>query len=379
MPTSMSSRERHLAAMRREPVDHVPLELTFWPPIVHEHLRWNNEWERLRTFDILGIDKMVYVRPTYSRAPGVTERVWQTEQPGSPYPLLHKEFQTPAGALSATVRRTEDWPWGEDIPFFDDFSPPRYEKPWIETREDLERLSYVLRPAAGQAKDEMVRQYREARALADEYGAAIGGSGGEGLDFACWFCGFEQAVLVGLEQPDLLEAIVAFQTELTLAKVELLCELGVDYIERRGCYESADFWSPALFRRFARPALEAEVNLAHKYNCPVSYWMLTGIQPLLAELQQIPFDLLRGIEASIGEDQQREIVQTLGGNKGFLGGVSATDDLHYGSPEQVRQAVRKAFDIYGRVGLILGTSVSIRHYFPWENVQAMIDEWKACR
>jgi uroporphyrinogen-III decarboxylase len=305
--------------------------------------------------------------------------VWQTQEAGSPYPLLHKEYQTPAGPLSAVVKRTEDWPWGDDIPFFDDFSPPRYAKPWITGLDDVERLRYLLQPARGADRDRVAKSYREARTLGKEHDAIVGAGGGTGLDFVCWFCGFEQAVLFAMEQPAIIDGLLDIAARIYLASTELLCELGVDYIERRGWYESADFWSPALYRRFARPLLEKEVALAHACQCPVRYLMVTGIMPLLPQLAEIPFDALIQIEPVLGGQDQRRIVQALGDKKAFLGGISAPAHLHQGTPEQVRQAVREAFEVFGHRGFTLGCSAGIRPYFPWENVQAMIDEWKRLR
>ena len=295
----MGSRDRLLAAMRREAVDYVPLQVPFapllpgvrkLPAIGPEHLRWHDEPGRLRTFDMLGIDKSVDVHSGFSRSPEVRERVWQTQEDGSPYPLLHKEFQTPAGPLSAVIKRTDDWPWGDDIPFCDDFSPSRYAKPWITDLEDVERLRYVLQPARGAERDGAAQSYRKARALGQAYDAIVGAGGCTGLDFVCWLCGFEQAVLFALEQPAIVDGLLDLAANIYLPNVELLCELGVDYIERRGWYESADYWSPALYRRFARPLLEREVALVHGFGRPVNYIMQSGIMPLLPQLAEIPFD-----------------------------------------------------------------------------------------
>jgi hypothetical protein len=45
-------------------------------------------------------------------------------------------------------------------------------------------------------------------------------------------------------------------------------------------------------------------------------------------------------------------------------------------PEAVRSEVRKAVEIFGRRGFVLGVTNSIRRHFPWANTLAMIDEWK---
>jgi len=69
----------------------------------------------------------------------------------------------------------------------------------------------------------------------------------------------------------------------------------------------------------------------------------------------------------------------LGDKKSFWGGISAPEHIGRGTPHKVREAVRKAFSDFGHRGLILKAVPSIRSIWPWENVLAMIDEWKKMR
>ncbi len=63
----------------------------------------------------------------------------------------------------------------------------------------------------------------------------------------------------------------------------------------------------------------------------------------------------------------------------YLGGVSAPIQIGQGKLETVRKAVQNAFQVFGRRGFILHAVPSIREQWPWENVQAFIDEWKRLR
>ena len=60
-------------------------------------------------------------------------------------------------------------------------------------------------------------------------------------------------------------------------------------------------------------------------------------------------------------------------------GISTPQILGGSDPEAVRSEVRRAMDVFGRRGFILGVTNSIRNHFPWENTLAMIDEWKTVR
>ena len=375
----MTSRERQLAAMLREPVDYVPLEIGFWTPVARSDLSWDTPEEQMRTCEILGIDKQLSLGVTPGPPGHVETRVWQTEEAGIGYPVLHKEFLTPDGVLSAAVKRAPDWPWGEDIPFFDDFSPPRYVKPWVESGEDVQRLRHVLSLPSGTALDRWARRARNLTRLARDHDALLSGNAGCGLDFVCWMCGFERAVLLALDSPEVVEDLLDIIGRLNLEAIDLLCEQNVDVILRRGWYESTDYWSPSLFERFAAPLLDAEVARAHGAGTPVQYLVVTGIMGIIGHLAERDFDMLIQMEPVLGNQDQSTIVARLANRKSFQGGISAPMHLGARDPRVVRQAVREAFEVFGRRGFMLGCSAGIRSSFPWANVEAMIEEWTMLR
>jgi hypothetical protein len=60
-------------------------------------------------------------------------------------PILHKEYTTPAGKLTTSMKLSEDWPHGERIPFVDDYQIPRAIKPLItEPRSVSENYGFSL-------------------------------------------------------------------------------------------------------------------------------------------------------------------------------------------------------------------------------------------
>jgi hypothetical protein len=74
----------------------------------------------------------------------------------------------------------------------------------------------------------------------------------------------------------------------------------------------------------------------------------------------------------------RELKAALPG-KSFWGGVSAPIHIGQGKPEVVRKVVQDAFAAFGHRAFILKAVPSIRKHWPWENVLAMMDEWKRLR
>jgi len=111
-----------------------------------------------------------------------------------------------------------------------------------------------------------------------------------GFPFSAWFF----VTLVALA---FLDAYVSIVARWNLSILEMLIDAGVDVVVRRGWYESTDFWSPGLYRRFLFDPLRREVQTAHQAGVKVSYVMNSGAMPLLPLFRELEFD---GGEISAG-------------------------------------------------------------------------------
>ena len=81
-----------------------------------------------------------------------------------------------------------------------------------------------------------------------------------------------------------------------------------------------------------------------------------------------------GVEPAATGQNLTRIVDALGGRKAFWTGISAPLQIGMGTTDQVREAVRDAHALFGRRGFLLAAVPSIRRHWPWENVEAMMDE-----
>lgn len=154
MPTMLSSRERLLCAMRHEEPDHVPL-WNLWrmkePPFTYR-----TQTERAQAVIGLGMDDTLLLEPPLgkteyydvNRVPGIGIDVRKVVREGERYPLLIKEYQTPAGNIRQVVRQTEDWANGEDVRLFSDYNVPRSIEFVVKESADLPSLRHLLRKDA---------------------------------------------------------------------------------------------------------------------------------------------------------------------------------------------------------------------------------------
>ena len=376
--TEMTSRERMLAALRREDVDRVPVPQRFWvhPPkeeaFVFDGPEGQIAWAKER-----GFDPYLEMPLPVTGTPDVRQRVWTESDPDETVPILCSEWTSPRGTMTSKLRKTEDYR-SDGVEFFDDFNTPRYTKPLLSSGEDM--MTFVamdpFRIEDGDGLGRWRQECERMKAIAAREGVAICAYGGRALDYLLHGSTGEGAVMLVLDYPEETMALLKYLNGVRSRALELCLEAGADFVIRRGWYDSTDFWSPDIFSRFAAPFVRNTVKLSHQAGLPCCYVMCTGIMPLLSELDELDFDCLMGIEpVCTGQDMHR-IVEALGGRKSFWTGLSAPLHIGMGSTEDVRKAVRLAFDTFGSQGLLLSAVPSIRRHWPWENVQAMMEEYE---
>ena len=380
MAEQMTSRERVLAALRRQDVDRVPCCPFFSPSLIGPEYTWDGRADSLdRIVNGLGLDGLVGVGVGASTHPDVTSRTWIEEGAGEPWPILHKEIATPEGPLTAAVQVTEDWPHGKDIPLNSDWNVSRFVKPWLETMADVERYRYVQMPPSDAAISGACERFAKRKKVADSYGVITYAGCGMGLTSGLQLFGGEPGVMLSMDRPDIIERFLEIEHAATMGRAEVLADLEVDVICRNGFYETMDFWSPTQVERFLVPFLKKEIKAMHAGGAVVTYTVCTGIMPMLHILSDLGFDAYNSIEPVLTGQDMRAVADALCDRHAIWGGVSGPIHIGEGTPEIARQAVHDAFEIFGPRGLVLNAVPSIRAHWPWENGLAMFDAWRDLR
>ncbi len=382
---AMTSRERMLAAIRREPVDHVPLTANFNPlrPIQRVDRSWQFPWDQEASQEdriayctnMLGIDICAQAGPKECYPePEVTSRVWAEDG------ILYKVYHTPSGDVQAAIRFDTRWPHGLDVPLSSAFNVPHYVKPWITSEADLACFRHILKPPERQEDVSRLRgRIDETKALSAQYGVATYINCVHGLTTAHKMFGAEDLCLMTIENPELVEAYLELGHRINVRNMEIATEGGIDIVRRDGYYETCDFYSPAMLEGFLARLLNAEADVVHANGSVICYAIHTGIMPMLDYLQALDLDSIIYIDIAFHGVDLGEIRDKLGESKSFWTGPSNTYHLWSDDPEPVRDAVRETFDTLGRTGLVLCPCPSSHAIMPWENTLAMIDEWKKLR
>lgn len=380
MIEKMTVKERLMAAIRCQDVDYTPMEIHFWPEPAHEKVTWKSERERLETYRKWGWDTRINIGTPVTPDKKVKTSLEYRTVDG--VTVLKQMWDTPAGRLEEQLKVTGDWPQAlnrkTNQDFFSDFRTARYiEYPFKELK-DLDTLEYLFPLTNDLDVDTIVKDFREKKQLSEEFQVPLLVYLDAGMDWLLWLFSAEEAVMRMVETPEFVDKLISRINAAKLKRLEVLLELGVDGVIRRGWYETTDFWSPAIFREHIKPAVESLTETVHQAGVPLIYLMNTGIMPLLPELSGMSFDCLLGPEPEMAGHDLTAIHRMLPG-KSIWGGISGPNHLGAGTPENTEKAVQRAFEIIGRKGLILSPGVGYRPYWSWENMDACEKAWKRYR
>jgi uroporphyrinogen-III decarboxylase len=389
--TELTSRQRLLRALNFQETDHIPCCFMSFTAL---RKRCNEDmYELAKAERAMGLDSMLFIpiAPRPQRLdhpdlrglpvrfhPQVTVQEWREQVPGD-FDLLHKQYVTPGGTLTTSVRLSEDWPHGQRIPFVDDYQIPRSQKPLVGGPQDLEALQYLLTPPQPEDISRFKEEARQAHAFVEAHGVLLAGGWGVGMDMANWLCGMQHLMLMMMEQPafvaDLLELIHTWNKR----RMEVVLSAAVDLYIRRAWYEGCDFVMPGFFREAILPRLKAEVDLAHQHGAKFGYICSSGTKPMLDFYLEAGIDVLIGVDPVQGTHTDMPLLkQKLGGRVCLWGGVSGAVTVELGSEPEVRAAVRGAIQMLGPDGFILSPidNITVDAPLTWQNVDIFVDEWR---
>jgi uroporphyrinogen-III decarboxylase len=309
--------------------------------------------------------------------PRVEIQEWIERPDDEPWPILVKEYHTPRGALRVEVRQTEDWRWGNHVPFLDDYIIPRARKHLIAEEDDLEPLRYLLVPPKREELDHFEAEARKTRFLAHEHDLLVTGGWGVGADLIGWLFGLEDMAYAIYDRPDFIRELLEIISAWNRARMEAVLEAGVDLYIKRAWYENCDFWTPTAFREFLLPILAADVELAHEKGARFGTIITSNAMPLLDLLLEAGVDVVIGVDPRAWDLERTK--KKVRGEVCLWGGLNGHLTIERGSPEEVRAEVLRALEVLAPGGgFVLSPVDNVREDTPRsrENVRTLIDAWR---
>ena len=389
MAEKMSSRERIIAVLDHREPDHIPLSFMLFNGLKSISQDYVDFIQRQVE---MGLDVCVELPPRppgvindyynlrgipVSYHPSVVVNEWVERFPDEHEPIMVKEYKTPEGVLRTEVRQTDDWRWGDHVPFLDDYLVPRSRKFLIDGEKDLAALAYLL---VDPTPDEVAQFHRESQpaiSLAREYDLPLTGGWGVGADMIGWLYGLQRMLFAVYDQPDFIKQLLNMIAEWNRKRMQVVLDAGIDIYIKRAWYENCDFWTPSTYREFLVPILKADIELAHEKNSRFGYLITSNAMPLLEEFVELGIDVIIGVDPA--EWDLKTTNQILGGKVCIWGGVNGHLTVEQGSEDQIRKEVQTAIrHLSPGGGFILSPVDNVREYSPLiqKNVATLIDEWQ---
>jgi uroporphyrinogen decarboxylase len=371
----MNSRERVLAAMRRQIPDHVPKFADFTPEIHNLFLRKTGQ-------------AMEDLTEEWKGRPGLTYRG-------------EIGMADPAEYFGYDVRIIE---FGDtrSINDFTDYLPA--DLPANRSRISEWGIAYVrgsesqyesmVHPLAGvEMQDEIINfpwpdvtaPYRRTAALqlinqVHDKGCAVMGwpplKGGTFFETAWGMRGFEKFMEDMLIRPELAACLLEKIAGFSFSNYGYLTEAGVDILmlgDDFGMQERM-LISPAMWRKWFKLLYADLIRTVKNINPDVLifYHSDGNILPIIPELIEIGVDILNPIQPECMDPQQ--IKQIYGDKLAFWGTIGTQTTFPHGTPEDIRNLVKQRIRTVGKGGgLLLAPTHKIQPDVPWENITAFFD------
>lgn len=170
----------------------------------------------------------------------------------------------------------------------------------------------------------------------------------------------------------LLDAISRYLIELVRSWAEIKAD-ALFFTDDWGS-QTALMISPVMWRRFFKDRYAAVFGEAHRAGMDVIFHSCGNVTAIVDDLVEAGMDVLDPIQP--GAMDSDEVARRFGGRCSFAAAVDVQHLLAHGSPQRVRDGVRRVKDVLGRPfggGLIVGPANVITPEIPFENLQALFE------
>ena len=347
---AMTSRERVNAAVRRRPVDRVPKEMSFTPAVwevvrarlgpdvsPHEYFGWDTREIGFRGPAAPGEFAAYYpwrtdvqINPDYGTG----------EVPGTFHHFAAKVFPL---ARATTLAELEAYPWP-------DFTPPERWQHLAAQTAELQAQGYHVSAFAGH----------------------IWETGWQIL-------GYERTLADLVLNPEIPAFVLNRICEDNCFKAARMAEAGIDMLRLGDDVGMQDrlVMRPETWRAALKPLLARVIAAARAVNpeLPVWYHSDGDIRPIIEDLIEVGVTVLNPVQPESMD--LAEIAARYGDRLCFWGCIGTQQVMPWGSPAEVREAVRRAIELMAP-GLVLAPTHVLEPEVPWENIVAFheaIDEF----
>ncbi|MCK4401106.1 hypothetical protein KAW08_02230 [bacterium] len=318
----MNSRERVLAAMKREEPDRLPFEILFTPPL--------EEVVKTKTKS-LGFEKFFGINSD-------VRHVWVL-------PTRKDVNLSSSRELPANLEELKSYP------FPDLTAEYRYE-----------------------GLIQKVRNFHQ-----NDF--CVSGWGGHTFEAAWGLTGMEKFMMDWYIKREAVEYILDRITTMNCFMAEKMVRAGVDILRTGDDVGMEDrmIMSPDMWREMLKPRLAKVIKRAKKIKPDILIWYHSDgkINPIIEDLIEIGVDILNPVQPECMDSV--ELKKRYGDRLSFWGCLGTQTTMPFGKPQDVKKTVKTLFNNIGKGGgFLLAPSHRLQPDVPWDNIVAFIEAIREC-
>jgi len=191
----------------------------------------------------------------------------------------------------------------------------------------------------------------------------------------CWSLrGFENFLVDLIEENDFANELLDRVTEHQIIIAKRWIDMGINCARTGDDYggQSGMLMSPELWRRMIKPRLQKIWDVYKGAGLPLIHHTCGDVRPIIPDFIEMGLDVLNNVQSETMPIE--ELSDKYGDKLVFYGGISCQHILARGTPQQVREEVKRVIQVLGRHrALIISPSVALTSDVPLENIIALIE------
>jgi uroporphyrinogen decarboxylase len=191
--------------------------------------------------------------------------------------------------------------------------------------------------------------------------------------------GMENYMAFMYEQPEIVQAVTDHVCQFYFDANERFFQLAGGEVD--GFFFGNDFGtqldlicSPAHFDQFVMPWFSRFTRQGHKWGYQVILHSCGSIHRVIGRLIDAKVDCLHPLQALARNMDAQTLARDFKGKIAFLGGIDTQDLLVHGSPQQIREEVKRVKEELGPCVIISPSHEAVLPNVPPANVAAMAEE-----
>ena len=198
--------------------------------------------------------------------------------------------------------------------------------------------------------------------------------------------GFDQWCVDTLENTKLWQEMTEAYLERAFSQAEAILKAVGQFIDVAYfigddiATQNGPFISPSFYRKYIKPYHRQIVEFVRsRTDAKIVFHMCGAAREFIPDLIDVGVDAINPVQTTAQGMEPWSLKREFGPAMAFWGGVDTQRILPFGTPEDVKNEVRRIIDALGPSGLVLASSHNLQPDVPPENIIALFEAAQAYR